>query len=117
MTPSHRCLRLEYCRARGNWTASEWNQVVFSDESRFNLSSDDKRVRVCKPRGERLNPAFASQRYIASTSDEIICGDIAYNTLSSLVLLRGTMTAERYVHDILQPHVLSLMQPLPRAIF
>ncbi|GFW53182.1 mariner Mos1 transposase [Trichonephila clavipes] len=32
--------------------------VVFSDESRFNLSSDDNRVRVWRPGGERLNPAF-----------------------------------------------------------
>ncbi|GFS97802.1 hypothetical protein TNCV_2017801 [Trichonephila clavipes] len=29
--------------------AAEWNQVVFSDESRFNRSSDDNRVRVWRP--------------------------------------------------------------------
>ncbi|GFS84836.1 transposable element Tcb1 transposase [Trichonephila clavipes] len=58
LTPTYRRLRLEWCHARGNWTAAEWNQVVFSDESRFNLSSDDNRVRVWRPRGERLNPAF-----------------------------------------------------------
>ncbi|GFT30478.1 transposable element Tcb2 transposase [Trichonephila clavipes] len=23
LTPNHRCLRLEWCRARGNWTAAE----------------------------------------------------------------------------------------------
>ncbi|GFS98949.1 transposable element Tcb2 transposase [Trichonephila clavipes] len=42
---------------------------------------------------------------------------IAYNTRSPLVLIRGTMTAQRYVNDILQPHVLPLMQWLPGAIF
>ncbi|GFW54719.1 HTH_Tnp_Tc3_2 domain-containing protein [Trichonephila clavipes] len=26
LTPNHRCLRLEWCRARGNWTTAEWNQ-------------------------------------------------------------------------------------------
>ncbi|GFW73897.1 transposable element Tcb2 transposase [Trichonephila clavipes] len=51
-----------------NWTAAEWNQVVFSDESRFNLSSDDNRVRVWRPRGERFNPAFALQRHTALTA-------------------------------------------------
>ncbi|GFU72260.1 transposable element Tcb2 transposase [Trichonephila clavipes] len=40
LMPTHRRLRLEWCHARGNWTAAEWNQIVFSDESRFNLSSD-----------------------------------------------------------------------------
>ncbi|GFT91534.1 transposable element Tcb2 transposase [Trichonephila clavipes] len=61
--------RLEWCRARANWTAAEWNQVVFSDESRFNISSDDNRVSVWRPRGECLNPAFALQRHTAPTSD------------------------------------------------
>ncbi|GFS53376.1 transposable element Tcb2 transposase [Trichonephila clavipes] len=53
LPPPHQRLRLEWCRARGNWTAAEWNQVVFSDESRFNLSSYDNSVRVWKPRGEQ----------------------------------------------------------------
>ncbi|GFT65187.1 transposable element Tcb2 transposase [Trichonephila clavipes] len=46
LTPTHRRLRWEWYRARGNWTAAECNQVVFSDESRFNLSSEGKRF-VC----------------------------------------------------------------------
>ncbi|GFU04671.1 transposable element Tcb2 transposase [Trichonephila clavipes] len=47
----------------------------------------------------------------------MVKGTIAYNTRSPLVLIRGTMTAQWYVHDILQPHVLPLMQWLPGAIF
>ncbi|GFY34077.1 transposable element Tcb2 transposase [Trichonephila clavipes] len=46
LTPTHRHLRLEWCHARGNWTAAEWNQAVLNDESRINLDSDDNRVRV-----------------------------------------------------------------------
>ncbi|GFX98402.1 transposable element Tcb2 transposase [Trichonephila clavipes] len=103
--------------ARGNWTAAGWNQVFFSDESRFNLSSDDNRVRVWRPCGKRLNPAIAEQRHIAATAGVMVCGVIAYNTRSLLVLIRGTMTAQRYVHDILQPHVLLLIQRLPGAFF
>ncbi|GFW37513.1 transposable element Tcb2 transposase [Trichonephila clavipes] len=49
LTPSHRRLRLEWCCAQGNWTAAEWNQVVLCDESRFNLSSNDNRIRVWRP--------------------------------------------------------------------
>ncbi|GFY00970.1 transposable element Tcb2 transposase [Trichonephila clavipes] len=44
------------------------NQVVFSDESRFNLSSDDTRVHVWSFRGERLNPVFTLQRHTAPTA-------------------------------------------------
>ncbi|GFV29499.1 transposable element Tcb2 transposase [Trichonephila clavipes] len=115
--PTHRRLRLEWCRARGNCTATERNQVVFSDESRFNLGSDDNRVRVWRPRGERRNPAFALQRHTATTAGVMVWSAIVFNILSTLVLIRGTMTAQRYVHDILQPHVLPLMQRLLGAIF
>ncbi|GFT33598.1 transposable element Tcb2 transposase [Trichonephila clavipes] len=83
----------------------------------FNFSSDGNRVRVWRPRGEHLKPAFALQRHTAPTAGVMVWGAIAYNTWSLLALIRGTMTAQRYVHDILQPHVLPLMERLPRAIF
>ncbi|GFV39189.1 hypothetical protein TNCV_1157741 [Trichonephila clavipes] len=37
-------------------------------ESGFNLSSDDNHVRAWRPRGERLNPAFALQRHTTPTA-------------------------------------------------
>ncbi|GFY26188.1 transposable element Tcb2 transposase [Trichonephila clavipes] len=80
MSPTHRRLLLDWCRARGNWTEAEWNQVVFSDESRFNLSSDYNRVRVWRTRGECLNPDFTLQRHNSPTAGGMIWGDIAYDT-------------------------------------
>ncbi|GFX16592.1 transposable element Tcb2 transposase [Trichonephila clavipes] len=71
--PTHRRLCLEWCRRQGNWTAVEWNQVVFSDESRFNLGSDDdNRVRAGIHRSERLNPAFALERHTAHKAGLIV---------------------------------------------
>ncbi|GFY06700.1 transposable element Tcb2 transposase [Trichonephila clavipes] len=90
LTLTHRRLRLEWCRPRGNWTAAEWNQVVFSDESRFNLSSDDNRVRVWRACGERLNPVFAVRRHTAPTVGVMVWSGNAYNTWSPLVLIRIT---------------------------
>ncbi|GFX02007.1 transposable element Tcb2 transposase [Trichonephila clavipes] len=75
-------------------------------------------VFVCRdPPGERLNPAFALQQHTAQTAGVIVWGAIAYNKRAPLVLIRGTMTTPRHVHDILQQHVLSLMQWLSGAIF
>ncbi|GFT82739.1 transposable element Tcb2 transposase [Trichonephila clavipes] len=70
-----------------------------------------------RPPGERINPAFALQRHTTFTAGVMVWGAIAYNTWSPLVLVSGTMIAQRYVHDIVQPHVLPLMQRLPGAIF
>ncbi|GFX25383.1 transposable element Tcb2 transposase [Trichonephila clavipes] len=47
----------------------------------------------------------------------MVWGAIAYKTRTPLVLILGTMTGQWYVHDILLPHVLPLMQRLSRAIF
>ncbi|GFX35741.1 transposable element Tcb2 transposase [Trichonephila clavipes] len=69
---THRRLHLEWCHRRENWIAAEWMQVVFSEESRFNLSSYDNRDRVWRPRGERLNPAFALQQHKAPTYSVIV---------------------------------------------
>ncbi|GFU10005.1 transposable element Tcb1 transposase [Trichonephila clavipes] len=72
---------------------------------------------VWRSRGECINTAFALQRYSATTAGEMVWCFIAYNTRSPLVLIHGNMTPQRYVHYILQPHVLQLMQRLPGAFF
>ncbi|GFU17292.1 transposable element Tcb2 transposase [Trichonephila clavipes] len=65
----------------------EWNQVVFSDKSRFNLSSDDNRVRVWRPCGECLNPTFALQQHTAPTAGVMVWDAVVYNTRSTLILI------------------------------
>ncbi|UYV82428.1 hypothetical protein LAZ67_21002074 [Cordylochernes scorpioides] len=79
--------RLEWCQARSTWM-TEWHRVVFSDESRFCLSSDSRRVRMWRRRGERSNPVAI-----------------------------GTMTAQRYVDDVLRPVTLPYLQGVPNALY
>ncbi|GFX63969.1 estradiol 17-beta-dehydrogenase 2 [Trichonephila clavipes] len=73
--------------------------IVFSDESRFHHSSDDNHARVWRPRGERLNPAFALQRNTAPTASVIVWGAITYNTRSPLILIRGTKKVQQKFLD------------------
>ncbi|GFW04126.1 transposable element Tcb2 transposase [Trichonephila clavipes] len=47
----------------------------------------------------------------------MVWGVTANNTRSPPVLIHGTMTAQRYVHDILQPHALPFMQRLRGNLF
>ncbi|GFU97447.1 transposable element Tc1 transposase [Trichonephila clavipes] len=55
LTPEHRQLRLQWCQARSLWKVTDSQKVVFSDESRFVLGTDDNRVRVCRHPGDRYN--------------------------------------------------------------
>ncbi|GFW68567.1 transposable element Tc1 transposase [Trichonephila clavipes] len=56
LTPEHRQLRLQWGQARSMWNVTDWQKVVFSDESRFVLGTDDNRVRVWRRPCERYNP-------------------------------------------------------------
>ncbi|GFW73690.1 HTH_Tnp_Tc3_2 domain-containing protein [Trichonephila clavipes] len=62
LTPEHRQLRLQWCHARSMWNVTDWQKVVFSDEYRFVLGTDDNRVRVGRYPGERYNfPTLPAQ--------------------------------------------------------
>ncbi|GFX24050.1 transposable element Tc1 transposase [Trichonephila clavipes] len=55
LTREHRQLRLQWCQARSMWNVTDWQKVVFSDEYRFVLGTDDNHVRVCRRPGPFLN--------------------------------------------------------------
>ncbi|UYV80324.1 hypothetical protein LAZ67_18002397 [Cordylochernes scorpioides] len=116
LTPPNRRQRLEWCRARSTWM-TEWHRVVFSDESRFCLSSDSRRVRVWRRRGERSNPAAIVERPTVRQRGIMVWGAIAYDSRSPLLHIPGTMTAQRYVDDVLQPVTPSYLQGVPNALY
>ncbi|UYV68088.1 hypothetical protein LAZ67_5003020 [Cordylochernes scorpioides] len=116
LTPPNRRQRLEWCRARSMWM-TEWHRVVFSDESRFCLSSDSRRVRVWRRRGERSNPAAIVERPTVRQRGIMVWGAIAYDSRSPLLRIQGTMTAQRYVDDVLRPVTLPYLQGVPNALY
>ncbi|GFY07108.1 transposable element Tcb2 transposase [Trichonephila clavipes] len=117
LTPHHRQCRLDFCRPRATWSVTDWRRVVFSDESRFSLSADDHRTRVWRRSGQRSDPAFIVERHTAISQGVTVWGAISWDTRSSLVVLQGTLTARRYVDDILTPIVLPMLSSRPGAIY
>ncbi|GFT47856.1 transposable element Tcb1 transposase [Trichonephila clavipes] len=91
LTQEHRQLRLQWCQARSMWNVTNWQKVVFSEESPFVLGTDDNRVRVWR------RPAYDSR--------------------STLIAMRGALTGQRYVDDILRPHVEPFLNGPSGAIF
>ncbi|GFU83438.1 DDE_3 domain-containing protein [Trichonephila clavipes] len=47
----------------------------------------------------------------------MVWGTIAYDSRSTLIVMRGTLTGHRYVDDILRPHVGPFLNGLPGTIF
>ncbi|GFV77043.1 HTH_Tnp_Tc3_2 domain-containing protein [Trichonephila clavipes] len=101
----------------GKLGVTDWRRVIFSDESRFSLSADDHRTRVWRRTSQRSDPAFIVERHTAISQGVTVWGAISWDTRSSLVVLQGTLTARRYVDDILTPIVLRMLSSRPGAIY
>ncbi|GFV58463.1 transposable element Tc1 transposase [Trichonephila clavipes] len=62
LTPRHRVARRRWAAEHRDWEQHDWSQVLFTDESRFSLECDTRRVLVLRDRVTRNNPAFVRER-------------------------------------------------------
>ncbi|GFX47733.1 transposable element Tc1 transposase [Trichonephila clavipes] len=82
LTRQHRTARLQWCREHHNWTEQDWACVLFSDEK--NIQEKD--------------------RY--PTCSIMMWAGIMINGRTRLhVVANGTMTGQRYIDEVLLPHV------------
>ncbi|GFV66197.1 transposable element Tc1 transposase [Trichonephila clavipes] len=117
LTPGHRQLPVQWCQARSMWNVSDWQNVVFSDESRFVLGTDDNRVRVWRCPAERYNSPTLFYITLPAQLGVIVWGALAYDSPSTLIVMLEALTGQRYVDDILLPHVGPFLNGLPRGNF
>ncbi|GFU84971.1 transposable element Tcb2 transposase [Trichonephila clavipes] len=106
LLPDHRTARLQWCREHHNWTEQDWACVLFSDESRFSLSSDCRRQLIWRESGTayRLENIQEKDRY--PICKIMVWAGIMINGRTRLhVVVNGTMTGQRYIDEVLLPHV------------
>ncbi|GFU52513.1 transposable element Tcb2 transposase [Trichonephila clavipes] len=99
------------------WNVTDWQKVAFSDESPFVLGTDDNRVRVWRRPGGWYNFPHTVLCHAARTASVMVWGAKANDIQSNLIVMHGTLTGQRYVDDILRPHVGPFLNGLPGAIF
>ncbi|GFY13085.1 transposable element Tc1 transposase [Trichonephila clavipes] len=78
LTAKHRWLRLQWVSEHRAWQAN-WLQVVFSNESRFNLWDHDGRIRVRRYAGERYLPKCGIERHSGLTLRVMVWDAISYH--------------------------------------
>lgn len=108
LTQRHQRLRLQWARQHVNNV--NWNRVVFSDESRFNLFNADGRIRVYRRRNERFadNCVMENQRY--GGGSVMVWGAINSAFKSVLVICNGNLNAQGYLNQIITPVVIPMFQ-------
>ena len=93
LSRDHQRLILQWARERRCWRA-EWRNVVFSDESRFNMSYNDGRIRVRRYAGERNLRIYILQRHRGPTPSVMVWGAIGYNMTSRLLHIEGNLNSK-----------------------
>ena len=62
LTQAHRAARRVWAGQNRRWTRQDWANVLFTDESRFLLEPDDRRIRVWRRQGERFTDDCIQER-------------------------------------------------------
>ncbi|GFW18420.1 transposable element Tcb2 transposase [Trichonephila clavipes] len=106
LTPAHRRRRSLWCREHRNWSDNEWGRVLFTDESRFSLSSDSHRILLWRERGSRNHPSNIIERDRYGGRDVLVWGGIMLGSRTDLHIFdAGSVNGTRYCNEILLPYV------------
>ncbi|KAI4872222.1 hypothetical protein NFI96_000670 [Prochilodus magdalenae] len=113
LTAKHCAGRLAFAREHQDWQIHHWRLVLFTDESRFTLSTCDRHDRVWRRRGERSVACNILQHDRFGSGSVMVWGGISLEGRTALhVLARGSLTAIRYRDEILRP----LVRPYAGAV-
>lgn len=111
----NRKARLNFARKYEHWTVAEWQKVLFSDESKFQLFGSDGRKYVRRPTGTRYNSRYQIPTIKHGGGNVMVWGSFSYDGVGPLVEIKGTMDAIMY-RDILTQHMLPYAtQKMPRG--
>ncbi|GFT25416.1 transposable element Tcb2 transposase [Trichonephila clavipes] len=106
LTPAHRRRRSLWCREHRNWRDNEWRRVLFTDESRFSLSSDSHRILIWRERGSRNHLSNIIERDRYGGCGVLVWGGIMLGSRTGLHIFdAGSVNGTRYCNEILLPYV------------
>ncbi|GFV03530.1 transposable element Tcb2 transposase [Trichonephila clavipes] len=94
LTSRHRRDRREWVSEHVNWRRNEWINVLFSDESRFSVHPDNRRIFIWRDRGSRNNPAFVRESIRFGGVGVLEYGGISIDGRTYLYIIRNGPLAD-----------------------
>ena len=76
-----------------------WNDILFSDQSRFCLNDDSRRQGVYRNAGHHTLPQFTQPVTPSGVSGIMVWGGTSFRCGSDYHVVHGNLTNERYVQD------------------
>ena len=108
LTEKNKVARLKFCKERANWAVNDWRNVLFTDESPFQLNHPSNRKNVCV---WARNPSEVEPVETVKFPNKIqVWGMMSHRALSAhLIPVRQTVTADYYINEILDKAMMSAM--------
>ena len=106
LTPRHRRCRLVFARDYTPFGRQRLRNVLWTDESKFNLDFNDGRRRVWRQRNERFRDCCVVEHDRFGGGSVLVWAGISYDGRTDLYVIRnGALTGVRYRDEILHPIV------------
>lgn len=112
MTERQKKRRLAWAKERLNWTQRQWDSIIFSDESKFDVSLGDERGKVIRSKQEAFHPDCL-KRTVKFPAGIMIWGCMSSRGLGKLHFVDGTVNAVKY-QEILKNHLMPAKRKLYR---
>ncbi|GFS74482.1 transposable element Tcb1 transposase [Trichonephila clavipes] len=111
LTQNHRCLHCQWCDEKRMWV-SEWNEVVFTDESRICLQHHDGRIPI-----ELLPwPARSLDLSLIENMWSMVAQRLTQTTTPAATLNQLCQSLEAAWSAISKEHMKSLLESMPRRV-
>ncbi|GFV91088.1 transposable element Tc1 transposase [Trichonephila clavipes] len=106
LTRQHRTARLQWCREHHNGLNRTGHAYYSQMRSRFSLSSDCRRQLIWRESGTAYRSEISREKDRYPTCSIMVWAGIMINSRTRLhVVANGTMTGQRYIDEVLLPHV------------
>lgn len=105
ITETQRINRLNWCLEKRHWGVSKWKEIIWSDESRFEIFKSDGPCRVWRALGERFNIENLSPTVKHGGGGVMMWGCFSAKSLGPLVKVEGTLNRFGYI-EILEKNLL-----------
>lgn len=105
LRPINKKKRLQWARVHQYGTVKEWENVLWSDESKFELFAGNRRVYVRRMTGERGNEQCIVPTVKHGGGSVMVWGCFGGERTGDLVRVNGIMEKEHY-HSILSRHAI-----------
>lgn len=107
LNPEQRRKRVVWARDHLGWTPDDWRQVLWSDETRISIFGSDG-IRYVRRRPNEAHIPECTKPTVKHPTSVMIWGCMAQSGIGRIVVLDGTVNAERYLEEVLKrPMLLS----------